>query len=140
MAACEHLFVYGTLMSSSSDAMGQAARSRLFGEATRVAAASAPGRLVDLGAYPGFIRDDCAATLVHGELLRLRDPDLTFAWLDVYEGIDPGPGAANEYLREVSLVYLGDGSRVAAWLYRFALDAARFPLIASGRWSDRTAS
>lgn len=140
MAACEHLFVYGTLMSSSSDAMGKAARARLFGEATRVAAAAASGWLVDLGAYPGFIQDECAGTLVHGELLRLCDPGRTFAWLDVYEGIDPSPGAVNEYLREVALVGLGDGSRVAAWLYRYALEAARFPVIATGRWSDRTAS
>lgn len=137
MAGCEHLFVYGTLMSSASDGMGIEARARLHREARRIGSAVAPGRLYDLGRYPGLVADKAADTVVHGEVVRLHDPERSLVWLDAYESIDPRPGAANEYVRTLAMVTLDNGARTEAWLYRFILDVQGFPRIPSGRRSDR---
>ncbi len=140
LTTIEHLFVYGTLMSSASDAMGIDARGRLRRESALVAPAVVEGFLFDLGSYPGLVIDHCAPAVVCGEVVKLRDPIHTLIWLDAYESIDPRPGAVNEYRRVSTTVTLDDGSRIEAWLYRYILDAARYPRIPSGRWSDRSAS
>lgn len=133
----EFLFVYGTLMSTAADPMGDVARRRLRDQSSRIAAAFTSGRLVDLGSYPGLVAGASAASLVHGEVLRLHDPQRAFTWLDAYESIDPRPGAVNEYRRELRRVTLDTGADTDAWLYTYVLEFDRFPLIASGRWSDR---
>lgn len=138
MAGCEHLFVYGTLMSAAADPMGIAARARLSQEAIRVAPAVVTGALYDLGRYPGLVAGGASGNVVHGEVVKLHDPARSLVWLDAYESIDPRPGAHNEYVRDEIPVTLEDGSSVAAWVYRYILDADGFPLIPSGRWLERS--
>ncbi len=128
-----HLFVYGTLMSSADSDYGRESRARLHASAKSLGPATVRGRLHDLGAYPGFVASTDAADVVHGELLRLDDPEAVLPWLDAYEGIVPGaPG--NEYERVTTEARLAGGETVTAWVYLCRLDVSALPRIGNGRW------
>src|SRR4051812_45836126 len=77
-----HVFVYGTLLPGLAPPMiaDVVARMREVGPAT------VPGRLYDLGAYPGCAIDDACDALIHGQLLELTDPTAQLDRLDAYEG------------------------------------------------------
>ena len=131
----DRLFVYGTLMSAAAGApMGVAQRARLAGESHALGAATIAGRLIDLGHYPGLLPPLTAGDLVHGELLALRSPSATFAWLDRYEMIEPD-SADNEYAREVRRVHLaGDAAAIETWVYLYIRPAPHAVPVAGGRW------
>jgi gamma-glutamylaminecyclotransferase len=81
------LFVYGTLK------RGQPAHRLLAGQAFLGPAVTAPRyRLVDLGPYPGLVRDDASGLTVCGELWEVSD--CCVAELDDYEG------CPDQYARE----------------------------------------
>lgn len=137
------LFVYGTLMSASTDAMGRESRGRLDKSSRVVGQAIARGYLFDLGAYPGFVptlpgpaEDEVGR--VFGELRELTDSNAVFAWLDLYEGIRPGAEELAEYRRTVvSIAHVDDdGTEIAvsAWIYVYqrTLDGVR--LLPDGVW------
>jgi gamma-glutamylcyclotransferase (GGCT)/AIG2-like uncharacterized protein YtfP len=98
--ATDLLFAYGTLM------RGFPLHSLLAGRAEPMGAGTAAGRLVDLGDYPGAVRD--AAGPVAGELYRIADPAL-WAVLDSTEG--------PQYHREEVAVRLAGGREVTAFIY-----------------------
>lgn len=115
------LFVYGTLR------RGQPLHAHL-GAAEFLGRGTVPGRLLDLGAYPGLIPASDALALpgvtpepaggerVHGELYRSEDADL-LARLDELEDhrpTDPGQGL---FLRCRLGVRLEDGRELEAWGY-----------------------
>lgn len=95
------LFAYGTLM------RGYDLHAVLARGATAAGTATARGRLLDLGRYPGLIE---GAGRVHGEIYRLDDPELLPA-LDREEGYN--------FERRRAVVTLAGGRRVRAWLYRY---------------------
>jgi gamma-glutamylcyclotransferase (GGCT)/AIG2-like uncharacterized protein YtfP len=95
------LFAYGTLM------RGYGLHAVLARGATALGAATAPGRLLDLGRYPGLV---VGAGRVRGELYRLDDPEL-LPVLDREEGYN--------FERRRAIVTLAGGRRVRAWLYRY---------------------
>lgn len=133
------LFVYGTLMSSSTGRMGRAQRQRLARECRQRAAAVMAGRLYDLGRYPGLVDAVDGTDIVHGELVELIDPASSFTWLDRYEDIRTDARGEAEYRREQRTVRLapsvaGDGSGLLAWVYVYARDPSQARRIASGRW------
>src|SRR5262245_63792883 len=78
-AAC--LFAYGTLRPGAGHRMAAylARRGRLLGPAR------APGRLYDLGRYPGMTGPRAADEWVRGDVYELDDPAATLAVLDRYE-------------------------------------------------------
>ncbi|WP_128547389.1 gamma-glutamylcyclotransferase family protein [Larkinella soli] len=117
------LFVYGTLLSASNHPM--AATLRQLGE--RVGPGHFPGRLFHLGGYPGAVYEPEAATLVHGEIHRLTDPERSLPLLDDYEG--------DEYARALVPVRT-EGGLVDCWTYLFIRPTAPFRLITSGRYFD----
>jgi len=133
-----HLFVYGTLMTAAASApLGKTMRARLRREAASLGAATMPGRLHDLGRYPGLVESPDPAERVHGEVFRLADPASTLAWLDAYEGARPGD-PASEYeraLRTARLAFGGDD--VTAWVYLYRGDLARAPHLIDGRWQPQ---
>ena len=75
--------------------------------ATFLAEGSVPGRLLDLGRYPALIP---GAGRVRGELYRLDDPE-PLPVLDREEGYNFG--------RSKTIVTLGGGRRLRAWVYRY---------------------
>jgi gamma-glutamylcyclotransferase (GGCT)/AIG2-like uncharacterized protein YtfP len=149
--ASHRLFVYGTLLSTASGDYGQAARSRLLRDAALRTPARIFGQLYELGDYPGLViaanqganqgadqgRED-RRDLVHGQLLVLADPAVTWPWLDDYEMISPEPMADNEYARVEQDVTLASGGPVVrAWVYAYCKPITRQPRIADGRWQSR---
>jgi gamma-glutamylcyclotransferase (GGCT)/AIG2-like uncharacterized protein YtfP len=116
------LFVYGTLFPAlaPSSIAAAVARLRSLGPAT------VPGRLYDLGPYPGLVADD--ESRVVGELFAVPDGKLLAA-LDEYEG--------REFRRVSTMATMPSGDAVACWLYVYAGDVGRAAVIAGGdyrRW------
>src|SRR5262245_20347166 len=80
----EYLFVCGTLRSG----LAPAEVAGIMGTMLRVGPASVPGRLYDLGDFPGAVLDPGCDLKVIGEVLQLPDDGAALADLDAYEGID----------------------------------------------------
>ncbi|HEV8472915.1 MAG TPA: gamma-glutamylcyclotransferase family protein [Methylomirabilota bacterium] len=101
MSRLARLFAYGTLMRGYGLHRVLARRATFEGEAT------ARGRLLDLGRYPGLVAGEGR---VKGELYRLDDPEL-LPVLDREEGYN--------FVRSITIVTLARGRRVRAWVYRY---------------------
>ena len=101
------LFIYGTLMP------GLRLEAEMHG-ARFMGAAQVPGRLVDVGRYPGLLPGD---GVVSGEVYEVDDAHL--ARLDVVEDMVPGDRAASQYWREEVTVLNGtlQGQRVQTYVY-----------------------
>jgi gamma-glutamylcyclotransferase (GGCT)/AIG2-like uncharacterized protein YtfP len=121
--ASELLFVYGTLRA------GRAPRALAWLEALPREPASAPGRLLDLGPYPGAVTD--ARARVRGELVAV--PAGRLAELDAYEGSADGP-----FARERCTARDAAGRERPCWIYRFTGDPAGHPEIPGGDWTGAT--
>jgi gamma-glutamylcyclotransferase (GGCT)/AIG2-like uncharacterized protein YtfP len=107
-----HLFIYGTLMP------GLRLQAEMHG-ARFVAAAQVPGRLVDVGRFPGLLQGE---GLVTGEVYEVDDAHL--ARLDVVEGMVRGDRAASQYWREEVTVLSGplQGQPVQTYVYNRPVD------------------
>ena len=106
------LFIYGTLMP------GLRLQAEMQG-AQRLGVARVPGRLVDVGRYPGLLQ---GGGLVTGEVYRLSDAHL--ARLDEVEEMVPGDRAASQYWRERVTVQEGvlEGQQVWTYVYNLPVD------------------
>ncbi len=106
------LFIYGTLLP------GLRLQAQMQG-ARFVGAAELPGRLVDVGRYPGLIP---GAGRVSGEVYAVDDVHL--ARLDAVEDMVPGDRAASQYWREVFTVVAGplQGQSVQTYVYNQAVE------------------
>jgi gamma-glutamylcyclotransferase (GGCT)/AIG2-like uncharacterized protein YtfP len=118
-----YLFLYGTLMRGES----AHARFALSTRASFVGEACVPGRLIELGGYPGLVEGD---GMVEGEIHRLLDPTLLVE-LDHYEECDPDAGADAGYVRERMTV---PGSGLRAWVYRYRGPLACGRMLPQSRW------
>ena len=137
----DHLFVYGTLLTNARDSLGAAMRARLQREARLIGTASVPGRLYDLGDYPGFVEAPPrgARDLVAGEVLQLHDATATFDWLDLYEDVDRVDPTAGLYRRVPQLALLDTADAVRCWLYVLNQIPADAVVIDGGSWLSRKA-
>ncbi len=110
------LFVYGTLRAFVDIPMAR----RLRSAGRHLGAARAPGRLYDLGPYPGLLAAQRRGDWVVGDLYELSAPRALLRTLDRYEA-----GAAGRerprFVRVRVAVVLVDGARRTAWLYRYCL-------------------
>lgn len=121
-----YLFVYGTLMSNIPSSMSKFLRRR----ATLIGKATTPGRLYDLGLYPGFVGG--GEGFVKGELYRLEEArqDQTLEMLDAYESVT---GASeDEYHRVEVTVQVNGGGTFQAQTYEFVEDVVGKTLIPRG--------
>ena len=124
-----YLFVYGTLLSAAGHPMG----AKLAGAARLIGPASIQGRLYRIAWYPGVVDSPDLGQRVWGELYLLADPRAALAWLDHYEGVEPGREPV-EYLRVERPVKPATGPEVTAWVYLYLRDAADLTPIVGGRW------
>ncbi len=134
----EFLFVYGTLRRAAGHPMHRA----LLREAEFVGLAGLPGRLYDLGSYPGAVPDAAARGRIAGELYRLPRPQAVLPPLDRYEGCTaPGdqtvPAPSEEYRRVVCRVLREDGGSTAAWVYVYNQPCGGLVPIESGDYLNR---
>jgi gamma-glutamylcyclotransferase (GGCT)/AIG2-like uncharacterized protein YtfP len=117
-----HLFVYGTLRRGSSNQFA-----RLLAEQGQfMGVARVPGRLYELGRYPGAVASDQPDEWIHGEIFSIDDALL--AALDEYEG--------SEFERVIVPVRLDDGRTIECWIYWY-VGSATGRRIASGDWNKR---
>jgi gamma-glutamylcyclotransferase (GGCT)/AIG2-like uncharacterized protein YtfP len=124
----EHLFVCGTLRSGlvPDEVAG------VMGRMLRIGAASVPGRLYDLGDYPGAVLDpNCDAKII-GEVFQLPDDDAVIAALDAYEGIDPQDSGDSMFVRREAEITIEGGANLQCWIYVYNRDVASATLITSG--------
>lgn len=119
-----HLFVYGTLRPEARDLLGRRARERLAGESRPVGMATSIGGLYDLGRYPGLWLGD--ADRVAGYVVEILVPQVTFVWLDLYEG--------GQYKRVRRQVVLEEGHDVEAWLYALRRRPTAAASVQTGDW------
>jgi len=137
---CDKLFVYGTLLSRVTGRLGAGERRRLEREAVSLGEAHVKGFLRDLGDYPGLVVPGETRDIVYGEVLELRNPVETLAWLDVYEGVGSVKASpADEYRRQILYVNLASGGNCEAWSYVLRQSIDGSPRVAGGRWRDRRA-
>ena len=87
-----------------------------------------PGRLYDLGDYPGLVEADGE---VRGEVFELLGPR-TLEKLDEFEEYDPARPDDSEYLRRPARLIDPD---LEAWVYVYNRPVAGRRWIQSGRWS-----
>ena len=122
------LFVYGTLRRRSTHPMA-----RLLGERARfVGAARMPGRLYDLGRYPGMTPPQQPDEWVHGDLYDLGRDATTLAELDRYENAEsPQPDFFNRQIAEVTL---DDGTTASALVYWWRGEVSETRRIISGNY------
>ncbi len=99
------LFIYGTLMP------GLRLQAEMRG-AERLGTACVPGRLVDVGRYPGLVHGEGR---VAGEVYRVTDAQL--ARLDQVEDMVPGDRTASQYWRERVTVLEGPLAGQQVWTY-----------------------
>ncbi|MBD8051457.1 gamma-glutamylcyclotransferase family protein [Limnohabitans radicicola] len=114
------LFIYGTLMP------GLRLQAEMQG-AERLGTARVPGRLVDVGRYPGFLHGDGQ---VSGEVYRVSEAQL--AHLDEVEEMVPGDRAASQYWRERVTVQEGVLAGQQVWTYVYNLPVDGLTPIAHG--------
>jgi gamma-glutamylcyclotransferase (GGCT)/AIG2-like uncharacterized protein YtfP len=131
----EMLFVYGTLR------RGFPLHRHLHEAAVEfIGEGSIPGRLYDLGEYPGAVAAASPGEEVHGELYRLSDPAQQLAALDQVEEYDAARPENSLFLRERVDVRASIGSVVKAWTYLLRDKPSNARWIEGGDYSTRTTS
>jgi gamma-glutamylcyclotransferase (GGCT)/AIG2-like uncharacterized protein YtfP len=132
-----HLFVYGTLMTSADGVrLGTRERRRLQREGRSLGAATMPGRLYDLGAYPALAASSAPDDIVHGEVLQLTNAASVFAWLDRYENAVPG-AERKDYERVQRIARLAPGADIEVWVYVYLGLVSEARRIAGGHWQPQ---
>ena len=107
-----YLFIYGTLMP------GLRLEAQMHG-ARFMGPAQVPGRVVDVGRFPGLLLGDGQVT---GEVYEVDAAHLVR--LDVVEGLVPGDREASQYWREEVMVLSGplQGHPVQTYVYNRPVD------------------
>ena len=121
---CDRIALYGSLMQGlgALDALALSHALQLEGPCV------IPGRLFDLGPYPGLRLGDGR---VAGELYRIESPD-ALARLDDFEGFEPERPSESLYVR-LRLTLLEPADR-SAWVYLYNHEPAPAALVPHGDW------
>jgi len=127
-----HLFVYRTLRPTLAPPLIRDIVLRLV----PAGPATIPGRLYDLGRYPGCKLDPTGDAQIHGQLLELPDPKLLVR-LDWYEDYVASDEAGSLFVRRTAIANLADGRALPAWVYEYNRTAPPARLISSGRYDAR---
>ncbi len=118
------LFVYGTLRPFVDIPMARWLRRA----ARHVGPATAPGRLYDLGPYPGLLAPRGRGELVAGDVYLVSSPKV-WRVLDRYER---GARGKARFVRERCAVRFARGTRKTAWVYRYRCAVVSAARISSG--------
>ncbi len=127
------LFVYGTLRGNS----GHEKARWLATVATLKGGARMPGRLADLGDYPGLLPATNGGQMVRGELWELPEDAAVLEELDRYEGCHADDPEPHPYCRIQAAATGEDGARVACWTYLYQRPTRHRRMIANGDWLCR---
>jgi gamma-glutamylcyclotransferase (GGCT)/AIG2-like uncharacterized protein YtfP len=123
------LFVYGTLRPFVNIPMAKWLQS----VARHVGQGKVPGRLYDLGPYPGLKPARRTREWVSGDLYAVSDPFVVRA-LDSYES---GTGSGRpRFVRSACVVSTGRGRPRAAWVYVYQRNPPQRARIAHGDYRE----
>lgn len=123
----ELLLVYGSLLQSQKHPYSHLLRTH--GEL--LCKGKFPGRLYDLGHYPGAIYEAESTSPVFGELYRLKAPEKVIPILDKYEGIGSRFNRPYEFSR-MKVPVTTEAGVFLAWVYLYNLDTVEKTIIGSG--------
>ncbi|MFV1884150.1 MAG: gamma-glutamylcyclotransferase [Balneola sp.] len=128
-----YIFVYGLLKSMYNNEPARLIRKNC----TLIGEGSFPGKLIDIGSYPGALYEPDSQTLVHGEVYKIdRNKEKLAEFLDRFEGVGEQFNQPNEYVRQVIPVLVGDEELYAScYLYNWNYDGLK--VIASGRYVNK---
>jgi acetylornithine aminotransferase/acetylornithine/N-succinyldiaminopimelate aminotransferase len=124
----EYLFVYGTLRPQ----LLPAELKELLGTMRRIDQGSVPGKLFDLGDYPGAVIDPNTESRIIGEILELPDDQSILAALDAYEGFDREDLDSSLFTRIKHQAELDNGLRMECWVYVYNRQTSLAPIISHG--------
>jgi gamma-glutamylcyclotransferase (GGCT)/AIG2-like uncharacterized protein YtfP len=122
-AESRYLFVYGTLRRDSPHPMAAFLASHARFEVN----ATMPGRLYNLGPFPGMTPALEPGELVQGHVFEMNHPAMLLARLDEYEACPQGLPAPPEFERDLRPALTEDGRQLLVWVYRYVgpLDGAQ---------------
>jgi gamma-glutamylcyclotransferase (GGCT)/AIG2-like uncharacterized protein YtfP len=132
----DYLFLYGTLLPNQAPSEVSA----LIRKLRKVGEGHVPGRLYDLGDYPGAILDARSETNVTGEVFALPDGQSILPDLDSYEDFDPADRRTSLFVRERHPIMLSDGRRLECWVYVYNRNPGEAPLVVGGDYSKYKAA
>lgn len=111
----KYLFVYGTLRRNHTPPeMADLMRSLEW-----IGKGSVPGRIYDLGDYPGAIFDQTSTNEIQGEIYKLPTDGKALEKLDEYEEFRPSRPNSSLFVRVCVPVRVKRGKRLNCWAYRF---------------------
>ncbi|AQG81502.1 gamma-glutamylcyclotransferase family protein [Spirosoma montaniterrae] len=124
-----YLFVYGTLRPGFTNAYARLLHQhgRYIGDGIM------PGRLFNLGSYPGATYEPDCPTFVHGAVYDISNNPTILTRLDRYEGVSQPPRPADEYIRVAVSVEVA-GKPLTCWTYVYNWPLAEKQVIESGRY------
>jgi gamma-glutamylcyclotransferase (GGCT)/AIG2-like uncharacterized protein YtfP len=137
------LFVYGTLMPGCAPL----ALRPVLDRAAVVGGATAPGRLYDLGRYPGLV-DAASDERVRGVVLRLPDEGgaALLSHLDAYEGYVASQPDRSLFVRvaiDATLCGHADaagGAVLRCWVWRYNRPVGNAAPVPAGDWLEHLQS
>ena len=123
---CPYLFVYGTLLDKQNEFGAYLSENCSF-----YADGKIPGKLYDLGEYPGVVLTNEENKFVYGKIYHLNDAEKVLELLDDYEGFGPQQEQPNLFVRELTDIEISTGN-LQCWAYLYNLSVEGFKLIDSG--------
>lgn len=128
-----YIFVYGLLKSNYENEPAKFIRTNC----EFVGYGNFPGKLIDIGTYPGAIYDEKSETIVYGEVYQVvQNEEELVTFLDNFEGVGLDFEQPNEYKRELIPIQTENGViQASCYLYNWNLDGLK--VIASGRYENK---
>lgn len=125
----DYVFVYGTLMRNFLNPVAD----ELAAMSQFVATATVPGKLFDIGDYPGAVFNPTDTSHISGEVLLVVDQRL-WPLLDEYEGCTENDPMPHEYQRIVVDATLDTGATIKAKAYHYQWPTEKSVFIPNGNY------
>ena len=127
----QHLFVYGTLLSTLQMPMGK----YLSDNCNLEGCGYTQGLLYDLGEYPGLILSKDEKNQVFGEIYQIYDKVQILRRIDEYEGCSHKDPKPHLYERQAVSVRLTSEQDIMAWTYIYKGNLRTKPCIEGGDYT-----
>lgn len=125
----DHLFVYGTLLSTDNEFAKY-----LNNNATLVSKGFITGQLYDIGEYPGAVVNETEGYPIHGSVCKLNNANALVV-LDNYEGYGADQDQPNLFIRDLLPVDTAEGE-INCWVYLYNLSVDGLTEIKSGDYKS----
>lgn len=100
---------------------------------------SVPGRIYDLGDYPGAVFDRASSKEIQGEIYKLPINRNLLEKLDAYEEFQPDNPDDSLFIRVSIPVQIKAGRRLKCWAYRFNPKKLKTPVSRQGKTTSSRA-